>query len=164
MGGTDDGDPQIVQGFDAIGFGIFNCALWNRSDGPLLYLQAASDGVKAFRMDPSTGRFQISPVSQSNTINGTPYQGMTISANGEDRKTGILWTTSADDAIHAFDASDLAKELWNSDMNFDRDNIGSFAKFASPTVTNGKVFVPTFSNQLLMYGLLRTGQVPPPRR
>jgi len=32
---------------------------------------------------------------------------------------------------------------------------GSFAKFAIPTVANGKVYVPTFSNQLVVYGLLR---------
>ena len=161
MGGIQDGDGQIVQSFPAVGFGIFNTALWNRSDGPLFYLQADRDGVKAFRMDLSTGQFTTSPVSESNTTNGTPYQGMTVSSNGEQPGTAILWTTSADDTMHAFDALDLTNELWNSNMNYDRDNIGSFAKFASPTVVNGKVFVPTFASHLLMYGLLDPAQALP---
>ena len=56
--------------------------------------------------------------------------------------------------IHA-DATDLSTELWNSNVNASRDSLGSFAKFAIPTVANGKVYVPTFSNQLVVYGLLR---------
>jgi hypothetical protein len=45
-------------------------------------------------------------------------------------------------------------ELWNSDQNAARDGAGNIAKFAQPVVANGKVFVPTFSNQLVVYGLL----------
>ncbi len=33
------------------------------------------------------------------------------------------------------------------------DVIGNFAKFNSPTVANGKVFVPTFSKSIKVYGL-----------
>jgi len=44
--------------------------------------------------------------------------------------------------------------LWNTDMVPSRDYLGLFAKFASPTVANGKVFVPTFSSELAIYGLL----------
>jgi hypothetical protein len=36
----------------------------------------------------------------------------------------------------------------------DRDTLGRFAKFVAPTVVNGRVYVPTFSNQLAIYGLL----------
>ena len=45
-------------------------------------------------------------------------------------------------------------ELWDSNQNSTRDSLGVFAKFAVPTVINGKVYVPTFSNQVLVYGLL----------
>jgi outer membrane protein assembly factor BamB len=37
--------------------------------------------------------------------------------------------------------------------------VGSFAKFANPTVADGKVFVPTWSGNLAVYGL-RTSERP----
>jgi uncharacterized protein (TIGR03437 family) len=56
--------------------------------------------------------------------------------------------------LHAFDAMNVSQELWNSDMQGSRDTLGSFTKFANPTVANGKVYVPTDSNQIAVYGLL----------
>ena len=77
---------------------------------------------------------------------------MTISAYGSVADTGILWITSLSanplpgpGTLHAFDAMDISKELWNSDMSGNRDTLGSFTKFANPTVANGKVFAPTDS-------------------
>ena len=87
--------------------------------------------------------------------------GMTLSANSSGN--GILReiTESASDpsfgTIHAFDASNLASELWNSDMNSGRDALGAFPKFVSPTVANGKLYTPTFSNAMVVYGLLSSG-------
>jgi hypothetical protein len=40
-------------------------------------------------------------------------------------------------------------------MAGDRDRLGAFAKFVAPTIANGRVYVPTFSNQLAVYGLLQ---------
>ena len=56
--------------------------------------------------------------------------------------------------LRAFDASNVSHELWDSDQNAARDTLGNFAKFALPTIANGKVYVPTFSNQLAVYGLV----------
>jgi hypothetical protein len=56
--------------------------------------------------------------------------------------------------LHAFDALDLTNELWNSDMNGDRDKLGLFTSYVSPTVANGRVYVPTVSNELVIYGLM----------
>jgi uncharacterized protein (TIGR03437 family) len=42
-------------------------------------------------------------------------------------------------------------------MNPDRDGMGTVGKFVSPTVANGKVYVPTFSNTVAVYGLLGQG-------
>ena len=84
-----------------------------------------------------------------------------LSANGAAAGSGVLWAlTSAENAtegtvpgvLHAFDAANVATELWNSKMN-PGDDLGNMAKFNVPTVANGKVFVATFSNQLIVYGL-----------
>jgi hypothetical protein len=56
--------------------------------------------------------------------------------------------------LWAFDAGNLTNELWDSRQNSARDGVGNFAKFDTPTVANGKVYLATFSNQLLVYGLL----------
>jgi hypothetical protein len=37
------------------------------------------------------------------------------------------------------------------------DNSGKYAKFNCPTVSNGKVYLATFSNKLMVYGLRNTG-------
>jgi hypothetical protein len=86
---------------------------------------------------------------------------MTISADGGQDNTGILWETTGDydnpstpGTLHAFDATNLANELWNSDMRPGQDFLGSPVKFVSPTVANGKVYVPTLSGTVAVYGLL----------
>ena len=95
-----------------------------------------------------------------------PYgTGLSVSANGGTAGSGIVWATTPDftpavsavtGTVRAFNASDVSVELWNSNVNSGRDALGNFAKFAAPTVANGKVYVPTFSNQLVVYGILST--------
>ena len=63
--------------------------------------------------------------------------------------------------MRALDAVDLSRELWNSEQNAERDDFGQFAKFNTPVVANGKVFLATFSKQLAIYGLLPEGDEPP---
>jgi uncharacterized protein (TIGR03437 family) len=156
MGHTSANDSQILQSVNVGGFGIFNMALWNRPDGPLLYTHIANAPVTAYKM--SGGQFSTSPVAQS--INGfiVPFEGMTLSANGTQPGSGILWVTGANSwplpaagVLHAYNADGL-DEIWNSTMN-DGDALGGFVKFANPTVANGKVYVPTMDFQLLVYGL-----------
>jgi len=56
--------------------------------------------------------------------------------------------------LRAFRASDVSAEIYNSDMNNGRDALGDFTKFAPPVVANGKVYVPTQSKAVTVYGLL----------
>ena len=56
--------------------------------------------------------------------------------------------------LYAFDAGNVATQLWNSTTNAARDSFGNFAKFVPPLVANGRVYVPTWSKQVAVYGLL----------
>jgi len=59
-----------------------------------------------------------------------------------------------DGILRAYDASDLTNELWNSKQNANRDDLGKYAKFCPPTIANGKVYMATFSDKVIVYGLL----------
>jgi hypothetical protein len=57
--------------------------------------------------------------------------------------------------LRAYDAGDLNFELWNNDKNLaGEDRLGDFAKFCPPVMANGKVYMATFSRELVVYGLL----------
>ena len=156
LGHVGTSDSQILQSVNIGGFGIFNMALWNRSDGPIVYTHLANAPITAWKM--TGGQFGTSPSAQS--VNGfiVPFQGMTLSANGTQPGSGVLWVLGANEwplpgagQLHAYNA-DTLDEIWNSTMN-DGDATGGFVKFANPTVANGKVYVPTMDYQLLVFGL-----------
>jgi hypothetical protein len=71
----------------------------------------------------------------------------TISANGA--KHGIVWVaewrgwreSDPPSVLHAYDASNVANELFNSEQNGDRDRLSRILRFAVPTVANGRVYV-----------------------
>ena len=85
-----------------------------------------------------------------------------LSSNRSVDSTAILWVNqsisgNANNAVcmgilRAFSATDVTKELWNSSMD-SNDSSGKYAKFNCPTIANGKVYLATFSNQLIVYGL-----------
>jgi hypothetical protein len=167
LGVEGDAFPQIFQ--PVYGGGIFNSALWNYDQGPIVYLASVVTSTVAFQI--VDGLVNTTPLSQTSVSSDSPYVGMVVSSNGSFPGTGILWMTTGDHSttgipgtLHAFDALDLTRELWNSGMEPDRDQLGGFAKFANPLVANGRVYVPTFSNQLTIYGLLPESHVRPPHR
>ncbi|HZT31714.1 MAG TPA: IPT/TIG domain-containing protein [Bryobacteraceae bacterium] len=154
-----------VQSLPAIQWGgIFNFAVWNRADATYVYVQEQAGVLKGYRI--VNGSFETAPFSQSIARADIPRIGIAVSAAGGQDGTGIVWETTGDHTIasvpgtlHAFDASDLTNQLWTSEDNPGRDRLGGFVKFVSPTVANGRVYTPTLSNQLVVYGLLPAGGV-----
>ena len=59
-------------------------------------------------------------------------------------------------ALVAYDATPVTngklKQLFHSDDDPAND-MGNFAKYSTPVVANGKVYVGTFSNKVVQYGL-----------
>ena len=138
---------------------------WNSpNNGPVIYLWGSGDYLKAYKFSGTS--FQSTPVSQNGTQGTAGYSNsvpLSLSANGSQAGTGIIWASAplSGDAnlntvpgiLRAFDASDLSQEIWNSQQNAARDGVGNYAKFSAPTIANGKVYLASFSGQLLVYGL-----------
>jgi outer membrane protein assembly factor BamB len=129
--------------------------------GQVIYLWGLNDVLKAWAFNGTN--LSTSPVAKG-TIKGAPSDAaaLSISANGSTADTGILWATRPISGasnpgptagiLYAFDGSSLS-ELWDSQQNSARDALGNWAKFNPPTIGNGKVYVATFSGQLVVYGL-----------
>jgi len=135
-----------------------------------LYL-AGVGPLKQFAFNSTTGKFNGAPFSQSPTSYGFPGATPALSSNGT--TNGIIWALDNSlyctpqspgcgaTVLHAYDATNLATELWNSSQAAaNRDLAGHAVKFTVPTVANGKVYVGTRGNdssvlgELEVYGLL----------
>jgi hypothetical protein len=119
----------------------------------MVYFGPIADNAQAFRL--SNGRLPTSATSRTQTSFAYPGASLAVSANGT--TNGILWATekkgSSPGVLHAYDASNLQVELYNSNQAGSRDSLDAVAKFTVPLVVNGKVFVVT-EGQLVVYGLL----------
>ncbi len=131
-----------------------------------------TDTLKAFGLDETASPGALLADGQTDGI-GAGYQGanIVVSSNGNDPTTGILWAyvpTSNTSwlqpgYLHAYHAADFANgvfhELWNN-VDLDPADTNSFlAKFNQPLIAGGKVFLPTFSGPLIIYGLLPAAPV-----
>jgi len=116
-----------------------------------VYYGAVGDSIKAFSI--SNARLSSTPSMQ--TSNRFPYPGASpaISANGS--SNAILWAAENGGTaiLHAYDANNLSRELYNSNQSGSRDQFGAGNKFITPTVVNGKVYVGTTSG-VGVFGLL----------
>jgi hypothetical protein len=116
-----------------------------------LYYGPAGDNLKAFGV--SAGKLSASPTSHSAATFTYPGTAPAVSANGS--QNGIVWAheNSNPAVLHAYDASDLSHELYNSSQAANgRDNFGAGNKFITPTIADGKVFVGT-QNGVAVFGL-----------
>ena len=117
-----------------------------------VYYGAVGDRVKAFTI--SNAKLSSTPTSQTSNSYGYPGATPSISANGT--ANGIVWIVenSSPATLHAFDATNLATELYNSNQaSGGRDQFGNGNKFMTPTIVDGKVFVGT-PNGVAVFGLL----------
>jgi hypothetical protein len=94
------------------------------------------------------------PSSASTNIFTYPGTSPALSANGS--SNGIVWAheNSNPAVLHAYDASNLGRELYNSSQAAGgRDQFGAGNKFITPMIADGKVFVGTQSG-VAEFGLL----------
>jgi len=84
-------------------------------------------------------------------------RGATPSVSSSGNSNGIVWVIDASNygtsttpaagpaILHAYDATNLGTELWNSSM-VSGDKAGNAVKFTVPTVANGKAYIGTRGN------------------
>jgi hypothetical protein len=117
-----------------------------------VYYGGQSDVVKAFSV--VNARLLTTPASQSSTVFSYPGTTPSVSANGT--TNGIVWAvenSSHNGILHAYDATNLGHELYNSGQAPRKRDYFVDNKFITPVVANGKVFVGTPTG-VVVFGLL----------
>ncbi len=156
VGAGKDGNLYVVNRDDMGEFSASGNGIWQEIDGLLpggvysspayfngtLYYGDVGGTLKAFTVSGA----QVSTAPASQTATQFPYPGTSpaVSANGT--SNGIVWAVenSSPAVLHAYDATNLATELYNSNQaSGGRDQFGAGNKFITPTIADGMVFVGT---------------------
>jgi len=147
-----------------LGGGLYGSpAYWNGH----LYFLARRDTLKDFAFDH--GKLADTPVASGTQALGDFGATPVVSANGT--RDGIVWLiqtkawndwgTEKPAVLHAYEAANVARELYNSEQNAPRDRAGMAVRFTVPTIANGRVYVPA-KRQVTVYGLLPSASPTPP--
>jgi hypothetical protein len=118
----------------------------------VVYYGAVGDHLRAFSI--VNAKLNTPASSMSATSFGYPGTTPSISANAS--SAGIVWAVenNGGGVLHAFDASNVKTELYNSNQAANsRDNFAD-NKFITPMIANGKVYVGT-PNSVVVFGLLQ---------
>jgi hypothetical protein len=117
-----------------------------------IYYGPVGTSIRAFPI--TNALLSNGPTNQTSTTFGYPGATPSVSANGTGN--AILWAAENGDTavLHAYDATNLSNELYNSNQAGTRDQFGAGNKFITPTVVNGRVYVGT-TNGVAVFGLLQ---------
>ncbi len=166
MGGYSATVNNVVQAID-LGVNAHlrsSLAYYKGAQKEWVYSWSENALLKAFPYNRTTNKFDLNNTVSSGVQGPTGNNGalLSVSSNGAADSTAVLWASHAANGdanqsvrpgiLRAFDANDVTKELWNS-AQYATDNPGNYAKFNCPTIANGKVYLATFSNKLVVYGL-----------
>jgi hypothetical protein len=144
-----------------------------RATTAILFLWGENERLKAYNMNLGTKRITSFRAEGTQFASGTmpapggmPGGRLVVSSNGTMPNTGVIWgvypiqgnanAAVVDGALVAYDATAVdngkLKQLFHSDAK-PANKLGKFAKYATPVVANGKVYVATFSHKVVQYGL-----------
>lgn len=166
MGGVGTTSNNVVQAIDLGSSAHMRTALgyYKGTSNEFVYTWPENALLKAFPVNRVAGNLNVAGTVVSGIQGPIGNSGAMIStsSNGAVDSTGIVWVSHSNNCdanqsrcpgiLRAINANDVTKELWNSNM-VANDNVGYYSKFVCPTITNGKVYLPTNSGKLLVYGL-----------
>ena len=144
-------NSRAVQAIPIVGGVYGSMAYWNRN----VYVMSSGDALRDFEL--TNGRLSLKATGENSLhgVSATP----TVSANG--LKDGIVWVLitksfmapNVNEVLYAYDASNIARKLYDSGQNTARDRAGYALRFNIPTVVNGHVYVGA-EREVDVYGLL----------
>jgi hypothetical protein len=148
-----EGDKSALQKISVASEAMGAPAFWQNH----LFVQSDKDALKDYVL--KDGQFSAQPAAQTPdtfAASATP----TVSSNGA--RSGIVWKVETrpfgfsdqvpSAVLHAYDAANIAHELYSSAQDSARDAAGSSLRFTIPTVVNGRVYVGAIK-QVDVYGL-----------
>ncbi len=113
-----------------------NPSYWNNN----LYLAPANESLLQYQFNGAS--INTTPLARSSVKFGLRGASTVVSANGI--QNGIVWGFQKDAVtgrgiLHAFDATNVSHELWNSEMSGQRDAMGLVGSFGVPVVADGRI-------------------------
>ncbi len=136
--------------------------------GPMLFNWGENENGRAWQLSAAGCKYlactaEVASPESPVPPGGMPGGMMSLSCNGQQRGTSILWACvpyqnanvmRSPGRLIAYDATNfrngLLVKLWDSQ---DWNQQFSHNKFGSPVIANGKVFVPTYDGAVLVFGL-----------
>jgi outer membrane protein assembly factor BamB len=164
VGAGKDGNLYVVNRDNMGKFSPSGNTDWQQLDGVLpggiystpayfdatVYYGDVGGSLKAFTI--AGAKLSSLPASESTTQFEYPGTAPAVSANGT--SNGIVWAVENSNpaVLHAYDATDLTRELYNSNQApGGRDGFGAGNKFITPTIADGMVLVGT-TNGVAVFG------------
>jgi hypothetical protein len=143
-------DSAIYQEIDSngLGGGVWSMPAYFNN---VVFYGAVGDHLRAF----SIANAKLSTPASSLTSESFGYPGTTPSVSASGTSAGIVWAVenNGGGVLHAYDATNLATELYNSNQATNNRDHFADNKFITPMIANGKVYVGT-PNSVAVFGLL----------
>ena len=147
------GDTEAVEEIEGKESAFGAPAYWNRH----VYFVASDDVLRDLVFEKGLLKLGVMSTTRFIDPGATP----SVSANGS--KNAIVWTLSSKHwdepdrppaVLRAFDATNVAHELYSSEENSARDRAGIGLRFNIPMVVDGRVYVGA-KGEVDVYGLLK---------
>jgi hypothetical protein len=145
-----------------------------RAASGIVYVWGENERIKAYNYNFATKRITSFRAEGTQFASGNmdapggmPGGRLVVSSNGTVAGTAVVWgvyptqgnanSEIVRGALVAYDATTVLnggrlKQLFHSDTN-PANSLGNFAKYSTPVVANGRIYVGTFSKKVIQYGL-----------